>query len=71
MDITFGIKTEAAAYLAEMADLPPPILLGGYEIKLEYVPIESHSDSSMELDWIDDDKADDLHKKLIMEMKYK
>ena len=41
MDITFGIKTEdAAAYLNEMEQLPPP------EIKSEDVKIE--------IDWVDD-----------------
>ena len=72
MDITFGIKTEAAAaYLDEMAELPPPNLPGGYEIqeiKVEDVEIESNSNSTMELDWIDDDdNADDLHNRLIMD----
>ena len=61
MDRNFDIKTEAEDHLAQMAYLPPPIIPCASDIKIEDVPIAAHSDSSMELEWID--KAADLHDK--------
>ena len=55
-----SIKTEAEEYLAEMTYLSPPtIILSGSDIKIE--------DVTLKLEWIDNDNADDLHKKLIMD----